>query len=352
MDDKKKRLSWIDYARGVAIILVVYKHAAVGFISSGYLINSLLYDIQEILYNLRMPLFFILSGVFIEKSLIRRGFKKFFSYKANTIIYPFLIWGIIQVLIQVIASSYTNSQKELSDLIYLLYFPRGIDPFWFLYTLFFIVIIYALLKRYLSLSKTKMMLTALCFYFLSFYIKTDLFSINDILFYFIYLILGVIASSYLLDKKVQNMLTSTKAFAIMIPIVILCQYYWYTSHKGLVWFTDLQGFDRIVFLPITFVGSLLIFQISFFLSKYSTLKILRYIGSHSLYIYVLHLIVTGMMRTLSVNLIGSNNATIAAILTIISGIFIPILFYKITKKLRFYFLFEPKLSLSQIYGRQ
>lgn len=346
MEEKKKRLSWIDYARGVAIILVVYKHATVGFISSGYPIDKLFYELQEMLYNLRMPLFFILSGVFIEKSLNRRGFKKFTLYKANTIIYPFFIWGVIQVSIQVFASNYTNSQKEFSDLVYLFFYPRKIDPFWFLYTLFFIVIIYALLKKYLLFNKIKILLFSLCCYFSSFYIKTDLLCINDILFYFIYLVLGIFASSYLLDKKVQDLLISTKAFIILIPIVVLCQYYWYTNHKGLVWFTDLQGIDRFIFLPIAFLGSLLIFQISFLLSKYSVLTLVRYIGSHSLYIYVMHLIVTGMMRVVLMNLLGDDNATLAAILTIISGIFLPIIFYRIITKLRFYFLFEPKLSLS------
>ena len=41
---QNNRFGWIDYARGIAIILVVYKHAVVGFISSDIPISDLFFD--------------------------------------------------------------------------------------------------------------------------------------------------------------------------------------------------------------------------------------------------------------------------------------------------------------------
>ncbi|MBT29634.1 MAG: hypothetical protein CMO01_08215 [Thalassobius sp.] len=338
---QNNRFGWIDYARGIAIILVVYKHAVVGFISSDIPISDLFFDFQEMVYNLRMPLFFMLSGVFIEKSLRRRGVKEFVRYKINTIIYPFLIWGGIQISIQVIASEYTNSQKSFLDMIYLLYYPRLIDPFWFLYTLFFIVIIYALLETYFKIKKRYLFLLNLAFYFSSFYIKTDILCINDILFYSIFLTVGILFSKYLLGKKYHQHFTSAKLFLILGVVVFVGQWYWYTNYKGLVWFTDLSGIDRILFLPISILGSTFLLQLSFILDKYDLLTILRFIGSHSLYIYVMHLIVTGATRAVLLKLLGGEAISLSMILVIISGILMPILIYKITERLKMDFLYQP-----------
>ncbi|MDW7696025.1 acyltransferase (plasmid) [Flammeovirgaceae bacterium SG7u.111] len=340
-NSRKQRLGWIDYARGIAIILVVYKHAVVGFLSSKVEIHHFLFDFQEMIYNLRMPLFFMLSGVFIERSLQRRGFSEFLKYKANSIIYPFFVWGIIQVLIQIVASNYTNSQKELSDILYLFYYPRLIDPFWFLYTLFAVVMAYAVLKSFVGMNKITLFALSLGLYFSSFYIKTDLFCINDILFYSVFLVTGILLSKLLLDEKSEGLLTSPKLLLILLPIVLAGQWYWYTHHKGLVWFTDLTGIDRFLFLPIAIVGAMLVLHISFLLDKKNTLPWLRRIGSYSLYIYVMHLIVTGTSRAILLKVFGESVATYSAIAVIILGVLVPILLYKITEKLHMDFLYEP-----------
>jgi len=341
--NKKRRLGWIDYARGIAIILVVYKHAVVGFISSDMPIHPFLFDFQEMVYNLRMPLFFMLSGVFIERSLQRRGLFKFTKYKANTILYPFFIWGTIQIVIQVIASEYTNSQKTFSDIIYLFYLPRNIDPFWFLYTLFAVVTGYALLRTFLHIKKWHLFILSAGLYFTSFHIKTDLFCVNDILFYTIFLVSGIMLSKFLLDEKVQQEIVSWRTLSLLLPLVIAGQWYWYSQHKGLRFFSDLEGLDQFLFLPIAIIGGVLVLQISFMLDHRNRLPFLRYIGSHSLYIYVMHLIITGAARTLMIKLFGESAATLSALLVIAIGVLLPIVIYKITRKLQMDFLYHPPI---------
>lgn len=65
---KEKRFTWIDYLRGVAIILVVYHHVRVGIERSNIIVPQILVDANMIFYSFRMPLFFILSGIFISKA--------------------------------------------------------------------------------------------------------------------------------------------------------------------------------------------------------------------------------------------------------------------------------------------
>ena len=66
---KASRLNWIDYARGIAIILVCYRHVYEGSKEAGIPVKD--YNFLEYanisLYSFRMPLFFIISGLFIFK---------------------------------------------------------------------------------------------------------------------------------------------------------------------------------------------------------------------------------------------------------------------------------------------
>src|SRR4029078_7471640 len=63
------RVDWVDHARGFAILFVVYRHVIIGMKKSGMFVSEYIYNFQEIIYNFRMPLFFVLSGMFIVKSL-------------------------------------------------------------------------------------------------------------------------------------------------------------------------------------------------------------------------------------------------------------------------------------------
>ena len=72
---KPVRLTWIDYAKGIAILLVIYRHVFEGIKLSGASIDGreFLEYANIFLFSFRMPLFFIISGVFISKSLGKKG---------------------------------------------------------------------------------------------------------------------------------------------------------------------------------------------------------------------------------------------------------------------------------------
>src|SRR4051794_4453680 len=73
------RLGWIDYARGICIILVCYRHCFEGLKEANMAVNN--YHLLEILnvcfYSFRMPLFFIVSGLFVSRSLQKKSLKEY-----------------------------------------------------------------------------------------------------------------------------------------------------------------------------------------------------------------------------------------------------------------------------------
>ena len=95
------RYNWIDYARGIAIILVVYRHSFEGIKRAGF--STANYHFLEyaniIFFSFRMPLFFIVSGIFIYCA---GNFFLFIMFNYLTLNYnnfAFYSWYINDVLI-------------------------------------------------------------------------------------------------------------------------------------------------------------------------------------------------------------------------------------------------------------
>jgi len=73
-----KRIEYIDIARGIGILLVVLGHNDFGYISPfGY----------KVIYSFHMPLFFFLSGYFLNASI---PFFEFFKKRFNSLLKPYL----------------------------------------------------------------------------------------------------------------------------------------------------------------------------------------------------------------------------------------------------------------------
>ena len=91
------RLTYIDLAKGFAILMVVAGHLA------QYCLNGAsAKNVFNFIYSFHMPLFFFLSGY--VASLSRNRIKKgnilpFFIKKLKSLLLPFLVWGIVIYLL-------------------------------------------------------------------------------------------------------------------------------------------------------------------------------------------------------------------------------------------------------------
>lgn len=121
------RLNWVDLSKGFGIILVVYGHVTRGLDSAG-LSFDLFQDLDNAIYAFHMPLFFILSGYFFIMST-KKGINKYVKSKVSVILYPYLLWSLIQIIIQFFASNYTNGKVVLNDIITFFHSKRTILVF-------------------------------------------------------------------------------------------------------------------------------------------------------------------------------------------------------------------------------
>ena len=325
-----KRLPWIDYAKGIAIILVVYRHVLIGFIRSGLEVSQYLILANEVVLSFRMPLFFIISGIFIEKSLAKRSVRRFVESKFNTILYPYFVWASIQVTLQIFLSRYTNADRGWIDYVYIILQPREIDQFWFLYALFNATVLFALLSKYISGNKLFHLVLSLLFYYSARFVQ-DYSLIHDILYYYVFLVAGILISEFILNKKNFELLASSRLTLLLLPIFITTQWYWLNT----------PDIDPFLFALIALVGCFFMLNVSFILHKKSALPILRIVGYHSLYVYILHVMITSAIRILAIK-IGVTYTPLLLVINVFLGTLIPIVCYNYARKNGWYYLFELK----------
>jgi len=85
------RDAWVNYAKAIGILLVVYRHVARGVYNAGNPMDAVLYErVDSITYSFHRPLLFFLSGLFFLHSLNRRGLAGLTANKIDTIVYPYL----------------------------------------------------------------------------------------------------------------------------------------------------------------------------------------------------------------------------------------------------------------------
>ncbi len=127
-----ERLNYVDYARGLAILLVVIGHLC-RYNFEGDNAKAVFYFI----YSFHMPLFFFLSGYVVMMSRASLyDYKSFILRKMQTLLIPFFCWCLFADIIQMEVKF--NGVEEVNRLIQLLADPQ--TGAWFLIVLFCIQI--------------------------------------------------------------------------------------------------------------------------------------------------------------------------------------------------------------------
>lgn len=342
------RLGWIDYARGIAIVMVVYRHAAEGVshMQTGEL-PYWSYVLQESTLNLRMPMFFIVAGMFVRGSFQKRGLGGFIGYKWETILYPYLVWTLIQVSVQLLAAPYANHRQSWEAYLAILYNPQALMQFWFLYALFLINLLYTLLLHYAQWRPLAMLGFGLLCFVAGAYVKITLFSLTDVLFFMLYFALGDALAPYLLDEENARRIASLKVTAVLLPAAVVAQTIWLQLYAGVTAHSSLDLVGRLTYLAVSVVGEALMLQTAFLLARNNAAQWLGYVGSHSLYIYAMHFLIVSGVRIAAHRLLGIESPLLLLLPAVACGIALPIAFYRLSRQTPLERLFTPRVKVSK-----
>lgn len=345
---KTKRQSWVDFARGIAIILVVYRHVFEGIKSSGIPVDSymMLEYFNIMFFSFRMPLFFIVSGIFLAASFAKRGLSRYVEVKARTILFPYLLWGSLQISLQIFFSRYVNSDRTAFDYLYLLYDPRQLEQFWYLYALFNVSVLYVIFKYVFRLNTWQQFGLGLIMFYAASYLhqrSAPLGFVMDILHNYVFIAIGDLIHKYIRDPKNFRIFQSRKlTLALLIPFVASQLYFLLENlaHPEVDQYRYIEYYRPTFFLLIALTGCAFTIAVCFLLQKKERPEWLRVVGTHSLHIYVAHVIAFASVRALLRSVFNLSDVPLLLITGIISGLLIPILMYRIAKKINMEWVFS------------
>jgi len=336
---QEKRLHWVDYLRGLAIILIVYRHVLIGIQRAHIEVANYLVQANMVFYSFRMPLFFILSGIFISKSLKKNSPGKLAGIKFENLVYPYLIWTFIQISLQIALNPVTNSNRSFIDYSYIFYQPRNLDQFWYLPALFNATMVFMLLKVKVGLTSWMQLVFGIILYFVSPYFQ-GVSMISDWMAFYFFFALGDAISDLMFRKESMRIFRNNGTLLVLIPVFFLSQWYYLAHHfdefigspklSSPNYFTHIT--DQVSFILIALIGCFSMFILAFRMQEWKILPFLRVIGFHSLYIYVMHVIVTASIRLSLIIFFHVTNPLIILGASIAFGVTVPIIFYNMLIK--------------------
>jgi uncharacterized membrane protein YcfT len=126
------RVDWVDYAKGICIVMVVMMHSVLGVeLATGT--TGFMHVLVAFAKPFRMPDFFLISGLFLPL-VIDRDWRTYLDRKVVHFAYFYVLWVTIQFGFKAPAFAAETSWRDAG----LLYLESLIEPFgtlWFIYLL-------------------------------------------------------------------------------------------------------------------------------------------------------------------------------------------------------------------------
>ncbi|WP_315820628.1 OpgC domain-containing protein [Paraflavitalea speifideaquila] len=97
-----------------------------------------------------------------------------------------------------------------------------------------------------------------------------------------------------------------------------------------------------IFAVTALIGGAFVIQVSFLLEKLNIMRFLRVIGYHSLYIYVMHLMITSAIRNILSKSFGIENIPMLMVVSVTVGVILPVILYNMAERAGAWWLFTLK----------
>ena len=322
-----KRIRYIDALKGFAIICVVIGHVAAGYLSAGMYPESstFIYSVYNIMYAFHMPLFMMISGFVFCTAYVREGIpntKRIFGQVFNLVAIYF-IFSIPFGLFKIAVGKYTNQPVSLMDVVMI--WAKAIPPYWYLYVLVFLYLIFSVERLY-KVNKYIMISLLTTLALISQLFDFPYFEINWLLYLMLFFYIGIL-HSLSDDKIIGNKVLS---------VVMLCAA---VALSAVLWDREKMLSKKFAASTVIALGiSLAVWYLFENVKFMSNSRFLQTVGRYSLEIYVIHCVFTAGFRAVFPKL-GIENVYLSFFLNTVISTAIPIGFSAACKKLNIHGLF-------------
>jgi uncharacterized membrane protein YcfT len=317
-----QRVAWVDYAKGICIVMVVMMHSTlgVGEAAGG---EGFLHHVVAFAKPFRMPDFFLISGLFLAR-VIDRDWKTYLDRKVVHFAYFYVLWVTIQFALKAPGLAAQHGMAATLQL-YALSFIEPFGTLWFIYLLPVFFVITKLTRRVHPLV---IWLIAAALETAT--IETGWMVIDEFAARFVYFYTGYWLASHIFDLASGVEEKPAYAFAWLALWGIL---------NGLLVFGGYSDWP-IISLVLGLLGATAIITLAALLARTHVFDALRYCGEHSIVIYLAFFVFMAGTRVvlLKTGLIPDIGLMSGIVTT--AGVLGPLVLFWLTRNTVLRFLFE------------
>jgi uncharacterized membrane protein YcfT len=317
-----ERIDWVDYAKGVCIVMVVMMHSTLG-VEAALGEKGWLHHAVAFAKPFRMPDFFLISGLFLA-CVIDRDWRTYLDRKVVHFAYFYLLWVTIQFAFKAPGFAAEHGFAGVAGL-YLMSFVEPFGTLWFIYLLpvFFVVtklargvppLIVWLIAAALEIAP----------------IETGWTMVDEFAGRFVYFYTG-----YILAPR----MFALAAYVQQRPAMAVAGLLVWAVFNG---FYVMAGADGLPFVSLTLglMGAAAVVSLSALMAKRDMFAPLRYCGTHSIVIYLAFFLPMAASRAVLIKTgVITDIGTISALVTLAGVIGALALFWAV-RGTSFRFLFE------------
>jgi uncharacterized membrane protein YcfT len=317
------RIDWVDYAKGICIVLVVMMHSTLG-VEKASGTTSWLHSFIDWAQPFRMPDFFMISGLFLASS-IAKPWREYFDSKVLHFLYFYVLWLFIQTVFKACLVCGLDGVIDASK-VFLIGFVEPFGTLWFIYLLPIFFVVVKALRRVPPI--TMFLAGALL---LSARIDTGWLLIDEFASRFVYFYVGFWLARYIFAFAAE---IDAKPIAVILAGLVI----WGFGNYQLVQsgISMLPGFS----LTLGLIGACAVVSTGVLLSKFKAADALRYCGQNSIVIYLSFFLFMAISRTVLLKLIPNFDLGTISLVVTASGVIGPIILFWLTRNTKLSFLFK------------
>ena len=322
------RVGWVDIVKGMSIMLVVMMHSTLG-VQNGLGETSWMGTLVEFARPFRIPCFMLVSGLFLHKT-INGEWRQYIDRKVLHFVYFYVLWVAIQSIVK---TPYWMNNGESGINIFHTYLTTFVQPFGTLWFIYMLPIFYLVTRLLRDVNWQLVLAGAIVLQILP--IQTGSTLIDEFASRYVYFYIGFVFYQRIFDwaEVAKNKHLMHIALIALWSVVnyILTQTVnaaQLTAGSGLK-LADLP----LVSLALGIAGALIMIGVGAVISQIKILRIMQWIGKHSIVIYLAFFLPMAISRVVLLD-IGNgylSTGTIALLVTLIATI-VPMLIYLLVKK--------------------
>lgn len=317
-----ERVDWVDYAKGICIVMVVMMHSTLG-VEAAAGREGFMHALVAFAKPFRMPDFFLLSGLFLAR-VIDRDWRTYIDRKVVHFAYFYALWLTIQFALK--APAFAAEYGWLG--VVRLYLESYIEPFGTLWFIYLLPVFFVVTKLTRKVPVVVIWLAAAALE--SAHVATGWTAIDEFAARFVYFYTGYVFATHVF--AFAEFVRANRVGAVVGLAV-------WAIVNGVLVGTGVAGWP-LVSLALGLAGALAVIAAASLLAEARRLDGLRYCGEHSIVVYLAFFLPMAATRTILLKTGVIADVGLIALLVTTAGVIGALAIWWATRATPLRFLFE------------